>query len=140
MVKRYCSSPGCPNLQPCSVHGKRGDRGYNRRRGSSTDQGYTSRWRKVALAFRRNHPLCAWHLAGDVVAVANVVDHVVEHKGDSRLFWDPTNWAPLCKECHGVKTRLEHGLPSSTERLEAFMQRERLGLSMQERPRSPLVG
>jgi len=36
---------------------------------------------------------------GDVTP-ATVVDHIIPHKGDDKLFWDQTNWQPLCKECH----------------------------------------
>ncbi|CAN7509406.1 HNH endonuclease signature motif containing protein [Pararhizobium sp. LjRoot238] len=39
-----------------------------------------------------------------------VVDHVIQHKGDQRLFWDPTNWQPLCPDHHDiVKQQEEHG-------------------------------
>ena len=33
-----------------------------------------------------------------------VVDHIVPHRGDARLFWDEDNWQPLCKSCHDRKT------------------------------------
>ena len=35
---------------------------------------------------------------------ATVVDHVIPHRGDRKLFWDEQNWQPLCKECHDKKT------------------------------------
>jgi len=35
---------------------------------------------------------------------ATVVDHIIPHRGDERLFWDETNWQPLCKQCHDKKT------------------------------------
>ena len=38
---------------------------------------------------------------------ATVVDHVVPHRGDQRLFWDESNWAPACKPCHDAKTARE---------------------------------
>ena len=37
----------------------------------------------------------------------DVVDHVVPHRGDQRLFWDERNWAPACKPCHDAKTARE---------------------------------
>lgn len=41
---------------------------------------------------------------------ATVVDHVIPHKGDLGLFWDLTNWQPLCKLCHdSVKQAQESG-------------------------------
>lgn len=39
---------------------------------------------------------------------ATVVDHIVPHGGDLKLFWDVKNWQPLCKKCHdSMKQRLE---------------------------------
>jgi 5-methylcytosine-specific restriction protein A len=38
---------------------------------------------------------------------ATVVDHVVPHRGDERLFWDKGNWQGLCKRCHDAKTACE---------------------------------
>jgi 5-methylcytosine-specific restriction endonuclease McrA len=41
---------------------------------------------------------------------ATVVDHVVPHRGDQRLFWDERNWQPLCTRHHNRdKQRLERG-------------------------------
>ncbi|MGN8738508.1 HNH endonuclease signature motif containing protein [Bilifractor sp. HCP3S3_D3] len=36
---------------------------------------------------------------------ATVVDHIVPHRGDPKLFWDRSNWQALCKRCHDKKTR-----------------------------------
>jgi 5-methylcytosine-specific restriction protein A len=41
------------------------------------------------------------------VVPATIVDHVVPHRGDQRLFWDQGNWAPACKSCHDRKTARE---------------------------------
>lgn len=39
-----------------------------------------------------------------------VVDHIIPHRGDQRLFWDTSNWQPLCHDDHDiVKQREEHG-------------------------------
>jgi len=35
---------------------------------------------------------------------ATVVDHILPHRGDEDLFWDESNWQPLCKRCHDRKT------------------------------------
>jgi 5-methylcytosine-specific restriction protein A len=40
---------------------------------------------------------------------ANVVDHVVPHRGNYDLFWDEGNWQSLCEECHNTKTAAEDG-------------------------------
>ena len=44
------------------------------------------------------------HLHPGVVTPAAVVDHVLPHRGDWSLFWDESNWQPLCKPCHDAKT------------------------------------
>jgi 5-methylcytosine-specific restriction protein A len=39
---------------------------------------------------------------------AELVDHIVPHKGDYALMWDEANWQSLCGWCHGhVKSVLE---------------------------------
>jgi len=43
------------------------------------------------------------------VNLARIVDHVIPHRGDQELFWDTSNWQPLCKRCHDVKTAGEDG-------------------------------
>ena len=46
---------------------------------------------------------------GHTVA-AQVVDHIIPHKGDARLFWDADNWQSLCKLHHdSTKQRIESG-------------------------------
>ncbi|WP_413771322.1 HNH endonuclease signature motif containing protein [Pseudomonas aeruginosa] len=44
--------------------------------------------------------------AGRVVE-ATEVDHIIAHRGDQALFWDESNWQPLCKPCHSAKTQEE---------------------------------
>jgi 5-methylcytosine-specific restriction protein A len=79
----------------------------DRQRPSAARRGYGRRWRKARAAFLAAHPLCAacW-MQGRVVA-ATVVDHVMPHGGDARLFWNERNWAPSCKPCHDRKTAHE---------------------------------
>jgi 5-methylcytosine-specific restriction endonuclease McrA len=75
---------------------------------SSAERGYGSRWQRARKAYLSANPLCK--LCGQIgqVAEAAVVDHVVPHRGDDGLFWDPQNWQPLCKVCHdSVKKRQE---------------------------------
>ena len=43
---------------------------------------------------------------------ATVVDHIVPHRGDQKLFWDEANWQPLCKPCHDKKTWNEDSNPT----------------------------
>lgn len=40
--------------------------------------------------------------------VAEVVDHIIPHRGDLDLFHDPENWQSLCKHCHdSTKAQIE---------------------------------
>jgi 5-methylcytosine-specific restriction protein A len=56
------------------------------------------------MMFLDDHPFCV-----RCGVFAQVVDHVVPHRGDMGLFWDETNWAPMCKRCHDRKTASEDG-------------------------------
>lgn len=39
-----------------------------------------------------------------------ILDHVRPHRGEEKLFLDPTNWQALCKKCHDShKQRHEKG-------------------------------
>lgn len=77
-------------------------------RESSNKRGYNSRWQRARETFIRNHPLCADHLQRGQYVEATIVDHIVPHRGDQKLFWDTSNWQALCKRCHDAhKQRLE---------------------------------
>lgn len=74
-------------------------------RSSAAARGYDRRWRKARARYLRTHPLCVHCDALGLVTPATVVDHVVPHQGQQdALFWDETNWQPLCKPCHDTKT------------------------------------
>lgn len=50
------------------------------------------------------------------VTAANVVDHIIPHRGDQALFWDTDNWQPLCKPHHDRdKARQERGLTQTVD-------------------------
>ena len=65
-------------------------RALDRQRPSAARRGYGPRWRRARAAFLARHPLCAACRAQGRVVPATVVDHVVPHRGDQRLFWDET--------------------------------------------------
>lgn len=73
-------------------------------RPNSAERGYDHRWRKVRLAFLRDHPLCCACEAMGMIVVATEVDHKIPHRGDEQLFWSDTNLQSLCKRCHSAKT------------------------------------
>jgi 5-methylcytosine-specific restriction enzyme A len=77
-------------------------RDYEARRGSARERGYTSRWDKAAAAYKRENPLCIGCEAVDRVELASVVDHIMPHRGDEVLFWDPANWQPCCARHHDI--------------------------------------
>ncbi|BAU28970.1 HNH endonuclease [Aneurinibacillus soli] len=59
--------------------------------------------------FLARNPLCKECQAEGNTVVAEVVDHIIPHKGDHVLFWDEKNWQPLCKRHHDSKTAKEDG-------------------------------
>ena len=112
---RYCLEPGCGSLVArgrCARHRRQVDQA----RGSQRDRGYTRRWERQAARFKVKHPLCGMRPDGQPpvmsrcydekrVTIADLVDHVVPHRGDQALFWDERhNWQSLCAACHARKT------------------------------------
>ena len=73
-------------------------------RGSPSARGYGRRWQRERLAFLADHPLCVECEKRGIAMAATVVDHVVPHRGNQRLFWDQGNWQSLCDHDHAVKT------------------------------------
>lgn len=63
-------------------------------------QMYGTRWQKARAAFLAHHPLCVMCAADNRVCEAVIVDHIIPHKGDMKLFWDKANWQSLCKPHH----------------------------------------
>ena len=73
-------------------------------RATAAQRGYGWKWQKAREEFLRKHPLCVECEARGHVVRASVVDHKVPHRGDPGLFWDETNWQPLCDPHHNEKT------------------------------------
>ena len=73
-------------------------------RGGADARGYNARWWRARIDFLQKHPLCAECQREGKLTPATVVDHIIPHRGDQRLFWDEKNWQPLCKDCHDKKT------------------------------------
>lgn len=75
---------------------------HDRNRPTASQRGYTYQWRKASKHFLEMHTHCQCGQR------ATLVDHVIAHKGDTNLFWDRSNWQPLCARCHSKhKQRLE---------------------------------
>lgn len=112
MPKRQCNHPGCPVLVDegcCEKHTKVRAKQKEEGRKTAHQRGYTSKWRKARLGYLKSHPLCKHCEDRGIVEAATVVDHIVPHRGDKALFWDRSNWQPLCKPCHDRKTATEDG-------------------------------
>jgi len=77
------------------------------RAGGSAARGYGYKWQQASKAFLRAHPLCAECRRQGRYTQAEVVDHIVPHRGNRELFWNRANWQPLCKHCHDRKTARE---------------------------------
>jgi len=103
-----CTYPACGVLvrdgsSRCDRHKHVEQRSNDKQRSSSTQRGYGSRWQKARATFLSHHPECGCG------ADATVVDHIIPHKGDQGLFWDTSNWQPMCKRCHDSKTAKQDG-------------------------------
>lgn len=106
---RLCSRGAIvPHGQRCACQIK-ATRARNKRhdanRGTAAQRGYNTRWRKARAAYLKQFPACRM-----CNQPATLVDHVIAHRGDDRLFWDMHNWQPLCTSCHSRnKQRQEQG-------------------------------
>lgn len=66
-------------------------------RPSASRRGYNVEWRKARAEFLAEHPYCACGCGRK----ADVVDHVIPHRGNDALFWDRSNWQALAASpCH----------------------------------------
>lgn len=102
---RPCRFPGCPNLCDSGVYCREHQKySTDRVRGGADARGYNAEWRRARRAYLQRHPLCVECMREGKLTPATVVDHIVPHRGDKRLFWDENNWNPLCKPCHDRKT------------------------------------
>nr|WP_082009630.1 HNH endonuclease signature motif containing protein [Methylobacterium sp. ZNC0032] len=101
-------------------------RGNGQLRGTARERGYTAAWDRARAGFLRLHPHCAECAREGLIVRATVVDHVIPHRGDQRLFWDSSNWQALCTNHHsswkqqreksGFSTRIHaSGLPVDAE-------------------------
>ncbi|MCY9266435.1 HNH endonuclease signature motif containing protein [Bacillus licheniformis] len=106
-----CNEPGCSTLTRegyCEQH-KRTKPAYDQYRESAARRGYDSKWRKARQGYLSKYPFCVSCMKEGRRGPATVVDHIVPHKGDKKLFWDSSNWQPLCAPCHSRKTAKEDG-------------------------------
>ena len=118
-LTRACSVFGCGQIMPCSRHSRRNRKPTDAqgKPRTTSERGYGWRWQKASATFLKHYPLCGdrpdnmppvmsrCYDEGRAVQ-AKQVDHIVPHKGDSRLFWDTRhNWQSLCASCGTRKSR-----------------------------------
>ena len=65
------------------------------------------RWVKGRLIHLSIYPLCAYCLQLGKTTRATIVDHIIPHKGDEKLFFNADNRQSLCKPCHDGPKQLE---------------------------------
>lgn len=71
----------------------------DKRRPNASQRGYDSKWQRESKAFlalpQNSHCACGCG------RIANMVDHMIPHRGDMRLFWSRSNWQPMASSpCH----------------------------------------
>lgn len=81
------------------------ERQRERERMTAAQRGYDASWRNARRAYLANHPLCKECEKQGKLTPATVIDHIIPHRGNKKLFWDMGNWQPLCETCHDKKTR-----------------------------------
>lgn len=104
---RFCTRHGTSSPDGCLEC----RRGYRRHQVGSTRYN-SARWIRATRQFKAEHPFCINADKGlpTCTLVTDVTDHRIPHNGDVRLFWDKTNWQPMCASCHNRKTAEEtHG-------------------------------
>lgn len=88
--------------QRCSVCAVARQRQAETRRPSARERGYDSKWDKERAEYlaRPENRLCRCGCGRN----ADMVDHIIPHRGDKKLFWDRKNWQPLATSpCHASK-------------------------------------
>lgn len=108
-----CKHPGCAELvEPGARYCEKHKALHPEEVRSASRRGYGRRWQKASRAFLQSHPLCAKCMKEGRYVRATVVDHIIAHRGDQKLFWDQSNWQALCKMHHDQKTGREDSRPT----------------------------
>lgn len=90
--RKPCHHPGCPNLTEgmyCTLH--QPQHKPDTQRPSAHRRGYTKRWQTASKSFLLHHPFCVRCRQQGRLTPATVVDHIIPHRGDQKLFWDESN-------------------------------------------------
>ncbi|QBY47018.1 HNH endonuclease signature motif containing protein [Arsenophonus nasoniae] len=123
---RRCNEPGCfkrVKSGKCELHKREARKRLERRRGTNTQRGYSSKWFKYRLSYLQEHPLCVACESNGKCTPAKIVDHIIPINGDNDvLFWWQDNHQSLCLSCHSHKTMIKD--PQTKEQRKAGMFRD----------------
>ena len=72
---------------------------------SDLSKNYTTRRAGVEICGPRRDIICVLCKREP----STIADHVLDHRGNLTLFYDPKNIRGLCKRCHDERTGREHG-------------------------------
>lgn len=135
-LARACRTFGCPNGSDCPDHGRKATiQRWDKARGTSSERGYGSRWRKYTSWYRGEQVrlgvpragLCGSRLPGapvtqdsecakqGLIVLGSVVDHIIPTQGpDDPRHYAPENHQLLCdgrtgRGCHDRKRQRERG-------------------------------
>ena len=96
--KTPCHHPGCPELvEPGRLYCEKHLPLHPEATRPAAKRGYNRRWQKARKSYLEAHPLCVQCAKKGKYVRATVVDHIIPHRGDQKLFWDQNNWQSLCK-------------------------------------------
>lgn len=88
-------------------------------------KGYSVEWEKYRWRFLYHNPRC-YACGRDKTNMSIHIDHIVAHKGNEELFWNETNYIPLCHSCHSVVTgRYDKYNPPKTEEKMKWLESQR---------------
>ena len=65
------------------------------------------RWKTRRRLILKRNPFCAECKKKNRLVFAEVIDHIIPHKGNWTLFLDNDNLQTLCRKCHGIKSQKE---------------------------------
>jgi len=115
-ANRACREPGCVAYAThgsayCSQHAAAHGRAFRsaEHRKEAARLYRTGQWQALRRQQLTMKPLCAECLRAGKYTLASEVDHVIPHRNDLQLFFDPANLQSLCRSCHSSKTAREDG-------------------------------
>jgi 5-methylcytosine-specific restriction protein A len=142
LPKRLCvQGHEVPGGQQCPVCIRSNQRTRDAQRASSSARGYNRRWYRFRAAWLAGWDLSdessPTYIADErerlsVITQRNIcadpdhrhpgevrgtedVDHIIPHRGDQRLLFDPSNLQGLCHTCHSAKTAREGARPKTEQ-------------------------